>query len=809
MAVIRPNKRRTRDQLQTTTTTTTKTKTTTPITENVLPPPPKRPKYKQHTLHTFFGSKKQHDTIQQQRHIQQDQAALHALLVPTPALDRDPVDTPALVPTTIPAQPPAPDQTTTQATSTAQVPAPLPAPALAPVQARTRSPVTVHVPVRATTPAPDQATNQATVTAQVPAPFRAPDTALDQATSRPPGIVQDPILVPILAQPPALDQAPTPALATDQAPAPAPALDQVTTQSPTTVQVPVLATNPAQLLTIDQATIQATGTAQVPAPLPSPASAPAPVQATTRSPAIVQVPLPATNPAQPPATDQAPNQAFGTAQVPAPPPAPDPAPLLPPDPNPMEAIARQAMRQVFTSIIAESRRADTNDPQAWALKQYEELAQIMRTAANVSASEDGPRPCPSNLRDHLPAAPLRLVIQALLDPLDPGTQHQSPPPPTTATADDDQLINMEDDPWEPTQQDMPDTEQETTPCNAPTLPPSPSANPPATKRPVPTNNSPRRTRQRADADEEVIDTSPNQQPTPPIDPDPPPDPPPTPPTDPDPPPTAATTCPTTKRPGPTRHPTKRSRPPSRQTTITGEAAATGDEESERRKAEKARLFQIPFGEMTKDKPDSYARLCFGNMGPAGLQPQQESSVEELRHFLREWEVDHFGGVEHQVNATNLDHRYRLPAIFQSENALRCHSAHNVNENNHSTRQQGGTMALTLGAMASRVHSQGEDSTGLGRWVWQLFKGKNNIATRIYTAYRPCKSAAHQVNTVYAQHRRYFRGKGDERCPRELFLIDLEKELHGRKLAGERLVVMMDANDDVSKGTSTGYLLQSA
>jgi hypothetical protein len=114
------------------------------------------------------------------------------------------------------------------------------------------------------------------------------------------------------------------------------------------------------------------------------------------------------------------------------------------------------------------------------------------------------------------------------------------------------------------------------------------------------------------------------------------------------------------------------------------------------------------------------------------------------------------------------------------------------------------MAMTMGEMAGRFHSQGSDSSGLGRWVWQLFKGKDNLTTRIYTAYRPCTpQGKEQLSTVYAQHKRHFRstrkpGEKD-RCPRNAFLEDLEQELQARKMAGEWVIVMMDANGDVTSG----------
>ena len=96
-----------------------------------------------------------------------------------------------------------------------------------------------------------------------------------------------------------------------------------------------------------------------------------------------------------------------------------------------------------------------------------------------------------------------------------------------------------------------------------------------------------------------------------------------------------------------------------------------------------------------------------------------------------------------------------------------------------------------------VIQQRTNCSGLGRWAWLLFRGRNGLRTRIYVAYRPTRSSGN--GTVYQQHRRYLRTKSREDCPRDAFLEDLRQELQGRKQAGERIVLMMDANGPVCNG----------
>ena len=210
-------------------------------------------------------------------------------------------------------------------------------------------------------------------------------------------------------------------------------------------------------------------------------------------------------------------------------------------------------------------------------------------------------------------------------------------------------------------------------------------------------------------------------------------------------------------------------------------------------------FNEDFGDCPQTKPDGVARLLMGNLGPQGLSPTDPARIQDLRHLLQWSEADLFGGIEVNVNWKRIPPHQRLPELFRSENAIRTIAAHNGHEDNHSIRQYGGVCNIAVGSLVSRLHSQGADPTGLGRWVWQLFKGRNNVKTRIYTAYRPSASSRSQLSSVIEQHRRYFRSHQDHTCPRQAFLRDLQSEIAGRQMTGERVVVLMDANGDVTSG----------
>ena len=126
--------------------------------------------------------------------------------------------------------------------------------------------------------------------------------------------------------------------------------------------------------------------------------------------------------------------------------------------------------------------------------------------------------------------------------------------------------------------------------------------------------------------------------------------------------------------------------------------------------------------------------------------------------------------------------------------------HNVHENVGRT-QQGGTSLLLYGPLIDQYNfeASGKDDAGLGRWVVMVFRGSEGITTRVICGYNPCVSNVRARHSLYQQHRRYFIEKEkDTTCPRRRFHDDLTRQLQQWRAAGDRLIVFMDANEDIYK-----------
>lgn len=129
-----------------------------------------------------------------------------------------------------------------------------------------------------------------------------------------------------------------------------------------------------------------------------------------------------------------------------------------------------------------------------------------------------------------------------------------------------------------------------------------------------------------------------------------------------------------------------------------------------------------------------------------------------------------------------------------------------NFNNNTTdltparNQPGGTGIISMNDGAHRVIGQGHDPTNLGRWTWNMYRGKTGHGLAILMAYRPCKPTdtdrTVSGNSTYRQHKSYFSKKHRLDEPRQAILDDMKIQLKEWYNSRVQIVVMMDANEDI-------------
>ena len=157
--------------------------------------------------------------------------------------------------------------------------------------------------------------------------------------------------------------------------------------------------------------------------------------------------------------------------------------------------------------------------------------------------------------------------------------------------------------------------------------------------------------------------------------------------------------------------------------------------------------------------------------------------------------------EHKINCAHKDNVNGMGQMFNGGEAeIRTQTGHNVHENVGRMRQ-GGTSMLLFGALIDQYNFEesGKDGTGLGRWVVMTLQGSDGVVTRVVCGYNPCVTKKRATRSTYQQHRRYFiKTEKDRTCPRTRFREDLTAQLSQWREAGNRLIVCMDANEDIYK-----------
>ena len=115
-------------------------------------------------------------------------------------------------------------------------------------------------------------------------------------------------------------------------------------------------------------------------------------------------------------------------------------------------------------------------------------------------------------------------------------------------------------------------------------------------------------------------------------------------------------------------------------------------------------------------------------------------------------------------------------------------AHNTNDR-LARLQYGGVLNAAFGTTATRRFESGKDETGLGRWVWMKFRGRNGMVLRTITAYRPVKSDGPQ--TVHTQHLKYFCENNIPGDQREIFMLQLGLLIDRCHTNGEQVILCGD------------------
>ena len=147
-----------------------------------------------------------------------------------------------------------------------------------------------------------------------------------------------------------------------------------------------------------------------------------------------------------------------------------------------------------------------------------------------------------------------------------------------------------------------------------------------------------------------------------------------------------------------------------------------------------------FGDKLGTKHSNNIRIGFQNFN--GLTGKHDDPVDDsLREWITTSQFDVFGISEVNLYWPKVHRKLQFHerlTKWWAPGQTRGIFSYNRNEQRkqRSIRQYGGTAQVCRHEAVLREQHRGEDFRGLGRWVWQLFRGKKGKSLIVITAYRP-------------------------------------------------------------------------
>ena len=212
------------------------------------------------------------------------------------------------------------------------------------------------------------------------------------------------------------------------------------------------------------------------------------------------------------------------------------------------------------------------------------------------------------------------------------------------------------------------------------------------------------------------------------------------------------------------------------------------------------------------KSDDVLRFFSHNINSMTYWKKGNYKAERLKYLFKQYDIDSIGLQEVCINWSALKPSETLAALLRDPSVpLRSVSSHNTLQSKNCGRtQRGGTATILRDRLASYVKTDGtgQDPTGLGRWSWYLLEGSPGHRTRVVTAYAPCGGAQSREGTYFHHNLNYIRTKGLRTNPKDMFRDDLVEAIRQWRAQDDRVILMIDANENVLTGKLATCLADS-
>ncbi len=109
------------------------------------------------------------------------------------------------------------------------------------------------------------------------------------------------------------------------------------------------------------------------------------------------------------------------------------------------------------------------------------------------------------------------------------------------------------------------------------------------------------------------------------------------------------------------------------------------------------------------------------------------------------------------------------------------------------------MLLNMDKTMNRAFERRKDASRLGQWTWTRYQRKDGINTRVTVAYRQYQPFTLGMLTVYAERMVYLENADDDHSLPRAFIKDLQKDIKQCQEQGDKIILMLDANEDLRTG----------
>ena len=205
-----------------------------------------------------------------------------------------------------------------------------------------------------------------------------------------------------------------------------------------------------------------------------------------------------------------------------------------------------------------------------------------------------------------------------------------------------------------------------------------------------------------------------------------------------------------------------------------------------------------WGDKLNSKVKEIVRISFQNINGFGSEAES-SKKEDIRRFMEDKEIDVMALAEMNVNWKKVGKRHTINKLIQDwfENK-RIITSYNQWDKYCDNHQPGGTAILSIDEMALRVMKMGDDKRKIGRWSWQLFRGKDNITMRVISVYFPTAQNKFGPKKVHIQQQKALLRQKVKTTVWDTFWKDLWTQVDEWLEQGDQLVIGGDWNMDVRK-----------